>query len=282
MKSAYFSLSSTSKSHNLSRVLGLLLTGFILLIFTVSLFYTPYDPEKTNVRLRFAPPSWEHWLGCDNFGRDLLSRIMAASQQTILISLGAVIIGAFFGILLGLISGYRNGWLDRGIMQFSDSLMAFPGILLALVFVAVGGTSQPMLVLALGLLFIPGYIRLLRSEMHKLREQEFILQMRLLKVPPTRLVLRHFLPCLWPILLPALVTGIANASLAEAGMSYLGLGIQPPASSWGKLLAEAQTYIFTAPWLIIFPSLFLIIYVLGLYFLSEALRFTLDKRSQQQ
>jgi len=258
-------------------IIGSLFIGTILVFLILSLIHTPYGPDEINSAAKYAAPSWEHWFGCDNFGRDILSRIMKGTQTTVLISLSAISIALVMGGLIGAAAGFFPGISDMMIMQVSDAVMAFPGILLALVFVAVYHPGAATIVLALGIVFAPSYARVIRSGIRQLKEREYILQARLLGVPAPRLFFVHMLPGLMPQLIPAVVIGIANVALAEAGMSYLGLGIQPPNASWGKMLSDYQSDLFIAPWTVIFPSLFLILFVLGLYFLSESLRIRLDK-----
>jgi len=269
-----------SAAHNPARVpmlTGILFTGIVLVFLIISFIYMPYGFDETNIAAKYAAPSLAHWFGCDNFGRDILSRIMQGTQITILISLSTILISLTIGSILGAAAGFLPGIADMMLMQVSDAVMAFPGILLALVFVAVYGPGTDTIVWALGIVFAPSYARVIRSGIRQMKEREYILQAQLLGVPAPRLLIVHMLPGLTPQLIPAVVIGIANAALAEAGMSYLGLGIQPPYASWGKMLADYQSDLFIAPWTVIFPSLFLILFVIGLYFLSEALRLTLDK-----
>jgi len=266
-----------SSSGRIALFVGSLFIGIILVFLFLSIVHTPYSPEEMNSAAKYASPSWAHWFGCDNFGRDILSRIMKGTQTTILISLSAISIALLLGGLLGSAAGFLPGLSDMMLMQVSDAVMAFPGILLALVFVAVYHPGPSTIILALGIVFAPGYARVIRSGIRQMKEREYILQAQILGVRTPRLLFVHMLPGLIPQLIPAVVIGIANAALAEAGMSYLGLGIQPPNASWGKMLADYQSDLFIAPWTVIWPSMFLILFVLGLYFLSEALRIRLDK-----
>jgi peptide/nickel transport system permease protein len=266
-----------SSSGKLAMFLGCAFIGIILVFLISSMIHMPYGPSEMNSAAKYAAPSWSHWFGCDNFGRDILSRVMKGTQTTVLISLSAICIAMILGGLLGSAAGFLPGLSDMLLMQVSDAVMAFPGILLALVFVAVFSPGIITIVLALGIVFAPGYARVIRSGIRQMKEREYILSARILGVKTPRILFVHMLPGLSVQLIPAIVIGIANAALAEAGMSYLGLGIQPPDASWGKMLADYQSDLFIAPWEVIFPSLFMIIFVLGLYFLSEALRIRLDK-----
>ena len=256
---------------------GIVLLSVVVLTFIVSLFITPYSPDATDAASKLMAPNPLHPFGTDNFGRDVLSRVMAASKYTIFISIAGVAIALILGTAAGIPAGYYGGWTDKGIMLFGNSIMCFPGILLALVAVAVFGASVTNVIWALGLVFAPTFARVCRVGTMEIKELDFITHARVMGVKPLRIMTLHIFPNLVPQLLPATVIGLANMTLFESGMSYLGLGVQPPDASFGKMLADAQAYIRVAPWLIIFPALMLVFYILGLYFLSEGLRVTLSK-----
>lgn len=259
------------KQYQLYLIIGGILSATIILALLMSVLYMPHDPQTTDNTAKLIAPSSTHWFGGDHLGRDVFSRAVQGAQMTILASVFGIAIALFLGAIMGSIAGYFGGFLDSVVMLLSDSIMAFPGILLALVFVAVFGPGIFNIILALGIVFAPSYARIFRTGIRQLRSRDYIVQASLLGVKTPRLILIHIFPNLLPQLSPAIVVGMANMALAEAGMSYLGLGIQPPFASWGKMLRDAQSYIFQAPWTILFPSLFLIVYVLGLYFLSEGL-----------
>ena len=256
---------------------GLILLGIVVLSFIVSLFWTPYDPEATDAAAKLMGPCIEHPFGTDNFGRDVLSRVMAASKYTIFISVAGVAIALFLGTVAGIPAGYFGGFADRAIMLLGNSIMCFPGILLALVAVAVFGASVTNVIWALGLVFAPTFARVCRVGTMEIKELDYITHARVMGVKPVRLMALHIFPNLVSQLLPATVIGLANMTLFESGMSYLGLGVQPPDASFGKMLSDAQAYVRVAPWLIIFPALMLVFYILGLYFVSEGLRVRLTK-----
>jgi len=251
---------------------GAILLGIVILFAIVSLFRTPYDPEATNAAEKFLSPSPQHIFGTDNFGRDLFSRVMAAAKYTVFISFAGVAIALILGILAGLPAGYFGGWTDRTIMLLSNSIMCFPGILLALVAVAVFGASMFNVVWALGLVFAPTFARVVRIGTMEIKNRDYINHARVMGIKSSRIMALHIMPNLISSLLPATVIGLANMTLFESAMSYLGLGVQPPDASFGKLLSDAQSYMTVAPWLVIFPSLMLVFYILGLYFISEAVR----------
>lgn len=258
-------------------IAGLILLGIVVLSFIVSLFWTPYDPEATDAAAKLMGPCMEHPFGTDNFGRDVLSRVMAASKYTIFISVAGVAIALVLGTAAGIPAGYFGGFADRTIMLLGNSIMCFPGILLALVAVAVFGASVTNVIWALGLVFAPTFARVCRVGTMEIKELDYITHARVMGVKPVRLMALHIFPNLVSQLLPATVIGLANMTLFESGMSYLGLGVQPPDASFGKMLSDAQAYVRVAPWLIVFPALMLVFYILGLYFVSEGLRVRLTK-----
>ena len=256
---------------------GIVLLAFVVLTFIVSLFATPYSPDATDAASKLLAPCPAHPFGTDNFGRDVLSRVMFASKYTIFISVAGVAISLILGTVSGIPAGYFGGLADRGIMLLGNSIMCFPGILLALVAVAVFGASVTNVIWALGLVFAPTFARVCRVGTMEIKELDYITHARVMGVKPLRIMTLHIFPNLVPQLLPATVIGLANMTLFESGMSYLGLGVQPPDASFGKMLSDAQAYIRVAPWLIVFPAMMLVFYILGLYFISEGLRVTLSK-----
>ena len=256
---------------------GLILLGIVVISFIISLFWTPYEPDATSAASKLMAPCLEHPFGTDNLGRDVLSRVMSASKYTIFISAAGVAIALILGTVAGIPAGYFGGITDRGIMLLGNSIMCFPGILLALVAVAVFGPSVTNVIWALGLVFAPTFARVCRVGTMEIKELDYITHARVMGVKPARIMTFHIFPNLVGQLLPATVIGLANMTLFESGMSYLGLGVQPPEASYGKMLSEAQAYVRVAPWLVIFPALMLIFYILGLYFVSEGLRVSLSK-----
>jgi peptide/nickel transport system permease protein len=257
------------KTNSKSFIIGSVLIGLILVFVIVGIFYTPYDPNEMNGLLKNASPSLGHLFGTDNFGRDIFSRCMEGARTTLFVALITVLIGTIFGIIIGAISGYFGGLLDEILMRIIDVLLAFPSILLALVFVSVFGTGTYNIILALGILFIPSFARVVRSEFITLKELDYVKNAKLMGASNFRIMFIHILPNAFPILLSAVTIGFNNAILAEAGMSYLGLGVQPPDASLGRMLSEAQTYLFTAPWYAIAPGIIIVITVLGFSLMNE-------------
>lgn len=251
--------------------IGLVLTVGITLVILLGMFWTPYDPEAMQGSLKLQGPSVSHWFGTDQFGRDVLSRIMRGAGSTLLIGAGTTLIGGIGGMILGAVTGYFGGWLDEILMRVNDAAAAFPSVLLALVMISLWGSGTYKVMLALGIAFIPSFARIVRGEFMRLRETDYVISARLIGVKTPRILFVHILPNILPALLSALAIGFNNAVLAEAGMSYLGIGVQPPDASLGRMLSEAQTYLSGAPWCAVFPGVFLVLLVLGVGLLGEGI-----------
>jgi peptide/nickel transport system permease protein len=252
--------------------IGAVLTVLVLTLTLTGIFYTPHDYNDMNAGRRFAPPGREYFLGTDNFGRDIFSRIMTGSKYTLLVALCTVAGSALAGSALGLFSGYAGGIVDETVMRLMDAVSSFPGILLALVMAALLDTSEFTLIIALLILFVPSYVRIIRSGTLQYKSRDFVKAAELWGCSAPRLLFVHILPNLLPSLLSAVVLGLGNAILAEATMSYLGLGIQPPIPSWGRMLAESQNYLFNAPWCALAPGIMIMLTVSGFHFLGEGIR----------
>ncbi len=250
-------------------ILGLVITGVMLLLILTGFIHTPYDITKMDSSLKLAAPSLSHPMGCDNFGRDIFSRGLKGMGNTFVIASATVAIGTVCGVMVGAFTGYFGGWLDEVLMRVNDVVFAFPGILLALVFVSIFGTGKYNVIAALGVAFIPSFARIVRGEFIKYREMDYVKSARLAGVPQLRIIFVHILPNTMPVLASSVMIGFNNAVLAEAGMSYLGIGVQPPNASLGSMLSESQTYLFSAPWYAVFPGLMIILMVLGLSLLAD-------------
>ena len=250
----------------------LLITAVILLLSLTSVFWISPDFNVMDSSRRFQPPSHEHLLGTDNFGRDVFLRIIAGSRHTIFLALCTVAAAAAAGSVLGLFAGYSGGIRDEIVMRLMDVISSFPGILLALAMVALLGNSQFTLFIALLILFIPGFTRIMRSGALQYKHTDFILAERLLGASHVRIIFIHILPNVVPSLLSAAALGLSNAILAEAAMSYLGLGIQPPIPSWGRMLAESQNFLVNAPWCALAPGIFIMLTVIAFHLLGDSLR----------
>lgn len=247
------------------------ITLFMLVIILLGTFWTPYDPNAMNAAEKMAAPSLRHLLGTDNFGRDILSRVIEGTRATFLIALCSVAIGLFAGLVIGGLTGYYGGWVDELLMRLNDSLTAFPSLLLALVLIAVLRAGKYNIILVLGILFIPSFARIVRMEVARQKALDYVRSARLMGVRDMRVLFVHIMPNILPVLLSSVAIGFNNAVLAESSMSYLGLGVQPPDPSLGRMLNEAQAYLLRAPWYALSAGLAVILLVLGFGLLSEGL-----------
>ncbi len=255
--------------NNPSLIIGIVITGLILLMAIVGLFWTPYSTTQMNISLKFAPPSFAHIFGCDNFGRDIFSRVMQGAGTTFLVSLSTIAFGMVTGTIIGFLAGYSGGWLDEVIMRANDVINAFPSLLLALVFVSFLGSGLLNIILALGILFIPSFARIARSEMLRLKGMQFVQSAVLVGDSRGRIIFSQILPNAYISILSSAAVGFNNAVIAEAGLSYLGLGVQPPDASLGRMINEAGSYLMQAPWYAIFPGVAIIVLVLGVALISD-------------
>ena len=249
-------------------VLGLL----IITISLLSFFWSPYDYNKIDHEKRLLPPTAKHIFGTDNFGRDVFSRVMAGGRNSLILAVCTVTGAASAGCILGLLSGYLGGLTEIIIMRLIDAVSSFPGILVALFMIAILKNSQFSLFISLLILFIPSYTRIMRSGAVQYKNSTFIQAEKILGAGIFRITFIHILPNLLPSLLCASALGLSNAILAEAAMSYLGMGIQPPQPSWGRMLFESQTYFFTSPWCALAPGIFITLSVISFHLIGEGLR----------
>lgn len=252
--------------------IGLVLTALLLVWIVIGFFYTPYDVTKISAADRYAPPSWQHLFGCDPMGRDIFSRTMKGAGTTLMIALATVAIGFVAGLTIGALCGYFGGIVDGIAMRICDAIAAFPSVLLAMVVIAVVGAGKYNVILALGVLFIPSFARLVRGEFLKYRDRDFVGVARLMGVSSFRVLFVHILPNTWGVLLPGLTIGFNNAVLAEASMSFLGIGVTPPDASLGRMLSDSQSYLFSTPWYALAPGLTVVLLILGVGMIGEGLR----------
>ena len=247
--------------------------GIIIVIMSVvSFFWVPHEYNNMNHENRLSSPSINHIFGTDNFGRDVFSRIMAGGRNSLIIAICTVLCAAVIGCVLGLLSGYLGGITETVILRIIDSISSFPGIVFALLMIAVLGNGPFTLFTALLIIFIPSYTRIMRTGAMKYKDAVFIQAERIIGAGFLRITFVHILPNLFPSLLSASILGLSNAILAEASMSYLGMGIQPPEPSWGRMLYEAQTWFFSAPWYALTPGIFIMLTVIAFHLLGEGLR----------
>lgn len=263
-------MKKTVRNYNI--IIGSIITGIVLLFILTGCIYTPFDPEAMDSSSRFAGVSLRHLMGCDNFGRDILSRVMVGSRTTLGVACATVFIGTFFGILIGAFTGYYGGVADEVLMRIMDALLAFPSILLALVIIGLFGPGKYNVILALGIAFIPSFARIVRSEFIRCKSMDYVQSAKLMGASDMRIMFVHILPNVFNVLLSSVLIGFNNAVLAEAGMSYLGIGVMPPDASLGRMLSEAQTYIFSTPGYAVFPGIVLILMILGFALLGEGIQ----------
>ena len=251
------------------RTVGAAIVALVAVAALVSLAWTPYDPLQADVAARLQGSSAAHWMGTDQFGRDILSRVMDGARLTLTVAVGAVGISALVGVPLGIWSGMRRG-ASRVVMAGADLLLAFPALLLAIVFTAVFGASIWIVVLAIGIAGVPGFVRVARAGTMQVMQQDYILAARVSKVPGPVIARRHVLPNIWPIVLTQVSVAVALAILAEAGLSFLGLGAPAPYASWGRMLQASQPYLATTPHLALWPGAAIALTVLGFNLLGHA------------
>jgi peptide/nickel transport system permease protein len=260
---------------------GFILIILLLIMAVVGAIYTPYDPLKLDFHARLQSPSLSHFFGTDQLGRDVFSRILSATSVTATISILTVLFASTLGTVIGAISGYIGGRLDRIIMILMDALLAFPGILLALGIMAVIGPNKYGIVVALGLSYLPGVVRVIRGTVFSIKEKEYIEASVVTGNSEIYTILRHIIPnCFTPltVISSAMLGGVL---LSESALSFLGLGVPPPAPTWGGMLADGRQFMDIAPWLSIFPGMAISFALLGINLFGDALRDKLDPRMNQ-
>jgi peptide/nickel transport system permease protein len=270
--------SSTILALKTSR-LGAVIVGAAALAALVGPWLVPFDPAAQDLSLRLAGPSAAHWFGLDELGRDILARVLSGARVSWLVGLVVVVVSAAVGVAVGAIAGYYGGRIDEVASRVMDVLMAFPGLLLAIALVAVLGPSLVNVVFALASIGWVGYARLVRGQVLRAREFEYVQAARALGATTPRILIRHVVPSALPALSVQATLGMGGAILAEASLSFLGLGVQPPTPSWGTMLSYGRAHVLDAPHLTIFPGLAIAALVLGFNFLGDGLRDALDPSS---
>jgi len=267
--------------HNPLAAIGVVLVVIFIVFAVFAPWIAPQDPASISLPIRLSTPSHSHWFGTDELGRDILSRIIYGARISMFVGGCVVLISLALGLIIGSIAGYYGGRIDRFInVIVMNAFLSFPGILLAIAFVAFRGPGIFNLVLALSLGGWVGYARLVRGQVLAAREREFVEAARALGASDLRIVVRHILPnIIQPVIVQAAI-GMAGAILAEATMSFLGLGVPPPTASWGTMLNDARAHLFDAPHLVLFPALAVMLAVLSFNFIGDALRDYLDPRSR--
>ncbi|MBI1820179.1 MAG: ABC transporter permease [Nitrospirae bacterium] len=257
---------------------GLFVLAVLIFVSLFAFYLAPFDPSTLHLEEGLNGPSRHHPFGQDKLGRDILSRMVYGSRISLFVGLTVVSISLIVGVTIGSIAGYSGGVVDEGIMRIVDVFLAFPGILLAIAITAVLGPSLRNVLIALCLMGWVGYARIIRGQILSVRELEYVQAARTIGASPLRILIRHILPNIMaPVIIEA-TFGMAGAITAEAGLSFLGLGVQPPTPSWGSMLAEGRQFLLMAPHLTTFPGLAIMFTVLGLNFLGDGLRDAMDVR----
>jgi peptide/nickel transport system permease protein len=269
--------------HSILARVGLALAALLIISALLAPWIAPTDPAAQNLAARLQPPSTAHWMGTDELGRDILSRVLYGARISLFVAICVVLGTSCVGLLVGMIAAYRGGWLDRVVnLLFVNAFLSFPGVLLAIAFAAFFGPGIGKVILALIITGWAGYARLARAQVLKVKELEFVLGARSLGASPTRILARHVLPnILQPVLIQATI-GLAGAILAEATLSFLGLGVLAPLPSWGSMLNDARSHLFDAPHMVVFPALAVMLAVLAFNLLGDAWRDWLDPRTRSQ
>jgi len=265
-----------------SFVVGGVLTLLLLGAASLSLIWTPWSPYEIEVMRKLRLPSAQHWLGTDAFGRDVVSLLLVGARNSILVGVIAVGIGVLAGVALGLLAAARPGWVEESIMRLADFSFAFPAVLSAIMLTALLGPGIVNSIIAIGIFNVPVFARVTRASAKAIWAREFVLAARAAGKGRARITFDHVLPNVASVLIVQATIQFALAILAEAALSYLGLGTQPPQPSWGRMLNEAQTLMFSDPRLAIFPGVAIAISVLGLNLLGDGLRDLLDPRLSRQ
>ncbi len=267
---------------------GLASAVVLLLLFAVGavFFYCsfrgipfPVDPNGTDLTAKLSPPSAAHWLGTDNLGRDVGTRILHGSYISLTVGFVAVGVSLLIGVIVGAISGYLGGWVDNVLMRLVDAIMCFPSFFLILTVVALLGPGLFKIVLVIGLVSWTGSARLVRAEFLTLRESEYVRAAKAIGQSHLRIVFRHILPNAAAPIFVSAVLGVPGAILTEAGLSYLGFGVQPPQATWGNIIADGKSYLLDAWWIIFFPGLAIMITALAFYLTGDALRQAASSRT---
>jgi len=262
-------------------LIGTMIIVLMIFVGTFAPYLAPYKPSKMYSRNRREAPGKQFWLGTDRLGRDMLSRLIWGTRVSLVIGVLAVSVSLVIGLTIGMISGYYGGLLDEILMRIMDIIFAFPSLLLAIALIAVTGPSMRNIIFVVGLIRIPRFARILRGTVLSIKEKEFIEAARALSKSDIGIMLQHILPnCIAPLTVEASLS-IATAIITESALSFLGIGVRPPTPSWGQMIADGRSELFTAPWIVIFPGLTIMITVLGYNLLGDGLRDALDPRLRQ-
>ena len=270
------------RPRNGALVVGGVIVGLVIGMALLSFVWTPHDPTLVNSQDRLARPSLEYWFGTDKFGRDVFSQILVGARTTLFVGFVAVGIAAAIGVPLGILAGMAPPWLGELVMRANDILLAFPALLLAIMFTAVYGGSTFVAMVAIGVATVPNFVRLIRSGTLQVMRTEYVMAARAAGRRPFAIGLRHVLPNVSSLVIVQASIGFAIAVLAEAALSFLGFGTPPPTPSWGRMLQDSQELLFTAPRLAVFPGVAIALAVLGFNLLGDGLRDRFDPKLQDR
>jgi peptide/nickel transport system permease protein len=279
-KSKALELIQALAKNKMSLIGGIIIIIYLLLAILAP-FIAPSDPYQINLLDKLKPPSMDHWMGTDDKGRDILSRILYGSQLSLAVGFVSVFIGALFGIVLGIVSGYFGGWIDTIIMRIIDILLAFPGMLLALAIVSALGPNLFNVMIAVGIFSIPTFARIVRASTLSIKKMEYIDAIKVLGATDLKIIFVHILP---NIMSPIIVQGtnrLATSILSVASLSFLGMGAQPPSAEWGAMLSNGRDFLYSAPHIALFPGLAIAFIVLAFNLFGDGLRDALDPRMKQ-
>ena len=273
-------ISSSLLRDKLALVGAILIVGFILVALLAPLI-SPYPDQGRGIaypELQFLPPSSSHLFGTDQLGRDVLSRVLFGAYSSLLVAFAVVAISLAVGVPLGIVAGYYGGWIDETIMRITDIFLSFPSLLLALIIVATLGPSETNLIIAIAVTWWPWYTRIERAQAVSLRGRYFVLSARAIGVSNVRIILRHILPNAWGPIIVQATMDFGGVILTAAGLSFLGLGVQPPAADWGLMISEGRTYFLQYWWIAAFPGLAILIASLAFNLVGDSLREIIDPR----
>lgn len=266
---------------NRMAVVGLIILATIAVASFIGPLVSPYSATATDVLNRLKPPTLAHPMGTDELGRDLLTRILVGGRLSILVGLAATAVAVTIGVTVGTIAGYAGGWVDNVLMRLVDLALSLPDLFLLILVAALLGPSVMTMIIIIGLVRWMNVARLVRASILSLREREFIESARSIGASARRIILRHLLPNSMSPVIVAATLGVASSIIAESTLSFLGLGIQPPATSWGSILRNAQSVIFTSPWMAIFPGVMIFLTVISINFIGDGLRDAYDPRTMR-
>ncbi|WP_328992617.1 ABC transporter permease [Kribbella sp. NBC_01245] len=273
---------TTRRRLNPGLVVGAVVVGLIVVLAVLSFAWTPYDPTLVDPAVRLAKPSAAHWFGTDKFGRDVLSQIMVGARTTLYVGIVSVGVAAFIGVPLGILAAMSRPWRSELIMRSNDLLLAFPALLLAIMFGAVFGASTWTAMVAIGIATVPSFARVIRSGALQVMRTEYVLAARAAGRKPFAIAIRHVLPNVTSLITVQASVAFAIAVLAEAALSFLGYGTPPPTPSWGRMLQESQELLFGAPRLAVFPGVAIALAVLGFNLLGDGLRDRFDPKLEDR